>query len=922
MPALKIEQYGGMLPAWDPHLLPAGQATSCTNGYMFSGALEGWRQPKLLRQLQNSAAKFVYRIPSVVEAIANAYLVFLLNLLVGDQVTVGEITYTFVSSVKNPYDVLIGATSAATATNLLAAVTSDSGNGTNEGVLYGPNTAANPDISISQYTQSTTNLGLGLMPYLQLYAATAGTSYNSLNVSETTNTVRTIWLYDLNSLGDTTSTFVGGSNPTFTNSITAPSSWLEFTDPDTNVVKSQVVDDEFQRFYFASPSILPGYNTANRITSGLPSWRLGINPPVVPPTVAVSGGGNSNSLPATSLSSNGGVVNVLGNTVYLVPIIPPGAMELQDIEFMPLSTDPNAQFVAVVYADAGNGSLPSTYPGLGIATGVVTTGISAGETASSEFLNPISLQANTPYWVGIAINSTENIATNSTGSSTSFSFSNTFTNGPPGIAPNGNANVEDLQMWALLQTSDVIEARSYLYTWLSAYNEESPPSPATLLNGWSNGTWSIGLAAPPPLDQGVTRNLTKLRLYRTVTATGGSTVYYFVADVPVGTLSYVDTIPDNLVALNIQLPSTNWFPPPADLQGMLNMPNGMIAGFRANEIWFCEPYYPHAWPPGYVLTTDFPIVGLGLTSGALVACTTANSYVANGTSPGTMSLFKCAPPDPCLSRGSIIGTDIGVFYMSPNGLIQVTSTGVSSDITELWITREKWASLTPQKYARAIPLASCYFCFGSTNGSGASEDTSVAQTGFNIEMNQDNTSFTIWPQPGGHRVGFNKMTGPNGYNIDNVQIDPWTGIGMLVQNGRVYYYDFTDPSPVMVPYDYVSKQYQQNTKKSFAAMKVFFSVPSNTPALSATRNTKPITDPSWNTLGPNQYGIIKVYADRPDPGNDGTLQLVTCREIRKNGELLRIESGFKAETWQFEILGRVVISNVQVATSAKELANV
>jgi len=44
------------------------------------------------------------------------------------------------------------------------------------------------------------------------------------------------------------------------------------------------------------------------------------------------------------------------------------------------------------------------------------------------------------------------------------------------------------------------------------------------------------------------------------------------------------------------------------------------------------------------------------------------------------------------------------------------------------------------------------------------------------------------------------------------------------------------------------------------------------------------------------------------------------REIRSSGELLRIISGYKYETWQFEVEGRVLISNIQIATSVKELA--
>ena len=49
--------------------------------------------------------------------------------------------------------------------------------------------------------------------------------------------------------------------------------------------------------------------------------------------------------------------------------------------------------------------------------------------------------------------------------------------------------------------------------------------------------------------------------------------------------------------------------------------------------------------------------------------------------------------------------------------------------------------------------------------------------------------------------------------------------------------------------------------------------------------------------------------------------LVDCREITRSGGLLRIVSGFKAEQWQWEIMARVNVSNIQLATSVKELGN-
>ena len=944
MPALKLEQFGGMLPAWDAHLLPAGQAANSQNGYLFSGALQGWRQPTLLRQLNNSAAKFVYRIPQTTATTATAYAVFVANASNGDTVTVGDEVYRFVSALSQAYDVLIGASAATTAGNLLAALTGDNGTYVNQGIAYGTGTVANYDIALTGNNTNQAAINSVIYWYVQVVAPDTGAGFNNIPVASSGPHI--VWLKDLLSLSDVTSNFYGGTNPTFNSTITGPSTWLEFLDQDTNVVKSQVVDDTFGRFYFGSPSLPPQYNTTPRIVAGKPPFLLGVPPPGCAPSVAVAGGGDSATLPPNNINSDNNIDLAQPNTLYLVPITPAGAMQLNDVQFvspvaLPTTPYPSVNYAAVVYEDANpDGGVP-TVPSQLLGSGVVQTGLTTGVNGLSPFLNPVPLLANTPYWIGI-LTDTQIDVFEGPGSSTTFSYPNAFSAGPtpeinPGLGAGGGI---DFQMWGDLLTDDVLEDRAYVYTWVSAYGEESSPSPPTSVTGWSNGTWTIGLFSPPSTDLGIEHNLAILRLYRTVSGQSGSTVYYFVADISLGSTdpdaqqavisdpltclapaqTYTDVVLDNVVVLNLQMPSTNYFPPPENLEGIINLPNGMVAGFKANEIWFCEPYFPHAWPPGYVIATDFAIVGLGMTLGAVVACTSANSYVINGNAPSTMSMVKCAPPDPCLSRASIVSTDTGVFYMSPNGLILVTNSGVSTNTTELWITREKWTQLTPQKYGRAIPLVGCYFCFGST----FSTDLSTAQEGFVIQLQQDNTSFTIWPQPGGHRVGFNDLTSPLGYNIDNVIIDPWTGIGMLVMNGQVYYYDFTNVAPTMTPYTWLSKVYQQNTKKNYSAMKLFFMVPTGTPIF-GTRNTAVATDPSWNTLGPNQYAIIKTFCDigvDADGNPNGSMVCVDAREVQQSGELLRIVSGFKCEQWQWQIEGRVVISNLQVATSVKELGNV
>jgi hypothetical protein len=317
-------------------------------------------------------------------------------------------------------------------------------------------------------------------------------------------------------------------------------------------------------------------------------------------------------------------------------------------------------------------------------------------------------------------------------------------------------------------------------------------------------------------------------------------------------------------------------------------------------VWFSEGYRPHAWPPGYVLTTEFPIVGIGVCGQSIVVCTQGTPYLINGVNPASMALTKINMTEPCLHRGSIVTTDTAVLYVSQNGLVQVSQSGAGLNVTEGWISRERWQSLTPHERIRAVKHCSSYFAFGADAGG-------PIRRGFTVELSsEDKTSFTIWPQAGGHRLGYNNLSSPNDFDILNVELDAWTSVCLLVQAGGIWYYDFTDQHPIIVPYKWRSKIYQQMARRNFEAMRIFFSVPDTTPPQGARDTTFP-----QMVLGNNQYGIVRIYVDG---------ELWTTREIRSTGELLRIFSGIKGEQWQFEFEGRVTISNAQIATSVKELA--
>jgi len=519
--------------------------------------------------------------------------------------------------------------------------------------------------------------------------------------------------------------------------------WWEFADPDTNVLKSQLTNDSFHRYYFCSPTQSPGYNTQARITAGNPSYTLGIPAPISAPTVSVIGGSGS------------------------------------------------------------------TY------------------------------------------------------------------------------------------------ARAYAYTWVSAYGEEGPPSPSTLTTGFINGTWNVVIPAAPG-SATTNRNLTNINIYRTVTNASGGSTYYFVAQVALGTASYNDVLTDVTVTGNPILPSQTWYPPPTDMIGFVSLPNGMMAGWRlnANEVWFCEPYRPHAWPSAYTIGVDANVVGLGVVGQTLVILTQGFPYSATGINPSNMALSKIATFEPCMSRGGIVSTATGVFYPSPNGIC-LAAYGMVQNASLPLATKDRYNDYLIPASLRSAKLAASYYTFGSSlyggfypgafnNNAFSMANTTGATQGALINLGDPRVAWTELQQS---------------VNVDNVLTDFWSGEIFLIQNGVVGWLDMTSAG-ITGSYLWRSKEFQMTEKSNLKAMKISFDSTINDPTFvhNTVRNTN-----NPQILGAGQYGLIRFYGD----GN-----LMMTREIWTDNEIMLLPAGYKADFVQFEIEARVRVQSLQVATSVKALAGV
>jgi len=233
------------------------------------------------------------------------------------------------------------------------------------------------------------------------------------------------------------------------------------------------------------------------------------------------------------------------------------------------------------------------------------------------------------------------------------------------------------------------ERRIYVYTYVSAWGEESQPclasAPADVLVGQTVTLSSLSVAPTGAY------NVATKRIYRSNSGTFG-TQFQFVAEIPVATTTYADTLLGT--ALGELLPSDTWAMPPATLSGLITLPNGVMAGFAGNEVCFCEPYKPYAWPIKYRQATDFPIVAIGQYGGVLIVATTGTPYMLSGVDPSSMSMIKMELQQACVSKRSMVNMGNGVCYASPDGLVFATAGGAML-ATKEHFTRDQWQALKP-----------------------------------------------------------------------------------------------------------------------------------------------------------------------------------------------------------------------------------
>jgi hypothetical protein len=442
----------------------------------------------------------------------------------------------------------------------------------------------------------------------------------------------------------------------------------------------------------------------------------------------------------------------------------------------------------------------------------------------------------------------------------------------------------------------ITEGRSYLYTYVTAFEEEGPPSPPTVANGDTVGSWTITVPGVDPTAS-IGRLIATFRLYRTVTDSAGNATYFKVTELPaiVGATVINDSALDASLTANNVLSTVSFTPPPAGLQGVVMMANGIAAGFtNGREVWFSAAFLPHAWPASYAVTVDYPIVGLTPNGSSLNIITQGQPFIATGTTPDTMTIGKVVANEPCIARGSICGSGEGAYYLSTNGIQLLNSSGTTNMSAEIF-EREFLGTLQPQNWA-AGKYDLIYIAFIK----GQMPTFPTVFNGIIIDRSVPNTVFV-------YNITEHKII--NAYNDElsgqvfevylSNPTDP--GVGAVVQwNPPIS--DLND----LRDYVWRSKKFRFTSPQQFKAFMVIFNIPREVTITLGSRNT--VFPQTFNTT--NQYLIVNVIADG---------KLITTREVQVSGETLLINNGFKATIWEFEFQGQVEVIFFKAASSVKEL---
>lgn len=370
-------------------------------------------------------------------------------------------------------------------------------------------------------------------------------------------------------------------------------------------------------------------------------------------------------------------------------------------------------------------------------------------------------------------------------------------------------------------------------------------------------------------------------------ATG--TVYYDSAENPTtdaarywGFTSYNFVDDFNYRSLLNILQSSEYDPPPEDLQGVTVIQNNLMTGFSGNDVYFSEPGAFHAWPRKYKISLEYNVVGMVALGSDLLVMTDGFPYVISGSDPAILTTSRYSTNYPCLSKRSIVQTDIGVMYATHEGLALASFAGGVQIVSAAAHSPDTWnATLDPSTIVATF-YDSMYFGSHSTGA-------------FFYRRSQDGQS------PGDFI--------DHGLTFTATWFDPKSGALYYITgtNGDIVRWD--DATQPNSDYTWKSKVFVSQVPFNMGAARVVADYDGVTPS-----SVWGFIEDTWSTLDETWFVTEPVtftlYANKHPV-------LVTTRA---SSDVFRLPAGYKTDTYEVEVAGTVRVRAIHLGETPSSLA--
>lgn len=291
--------------------------------------------------------------------------------------------------------------------------------------------------------------------------------------------------------------------------------------------------------------------------------------------------------------------------------------------------------------------------------------------------------------------------------------------------------------------------------------------------------------------------------------------------------------------------------PPTDLKGLVALQSNVLAGFVANEIYFSEINKPHAWPRPYKVTIEHDIVGLAAIGGSLLILTESYPYIIQGSDPASgFSANRIDLQYPCLNIKSIVTLSGGIIWSTYDGLAYYSPYAGAQLLTKFNYDNDTWTTNLDPTTVRATFYSDMYVASHSTGGFTFSRDEKMGGAFVTL----DQTFNAVW-----YDAIFNKLYFTTG------------------ASGDVYQWDnLSQPAQTL---QWKSKTFKTKDMINLGAGRV-------------------IAD-----YGSTGQITFNLYVNK---------SLIFTKQLTSTGTF-RLPSGYRSDTFEFEVYGNVRVREVHLA---------